>query len=765
MSQQDASNGAPEAVALELLVGARRVPLDPGRVTTIGRDVHGDVVIDHPEVSRRHAEVFFEPALGWILRDPGSANGVYVHAQRVPAVRLAAGVAVTLGPSATAPTMTVVAAHSDSVVPERTGTIVVGHRCQHGPMTIGRGPDNTVVLDDLLVSRRHARATRRGDGYLVEDLSSLNGTFVNGNPISTAYLRPNDLLTVGHHEFHIVDGELLMAPPRTEVSFVASDLHVVLPSGNQILGGVGFALPASSLLAVIGPSGAGKSTLLNALTGARKATSGQVLFDGRDLYDNFHELRHRIGVVPQDDVVHRQLTVRQALGYASQLRFPSDLEATARQARIAQVVSELGLEEHLDTRIDRLSGGQRKRTSVALELLTQPSLLFLDEPTSGLDPGLDKSVMTTLRQLADGGRTVVVITHSVANLGLCDRVLLLAPGGRVAYFGPPDQVLPYFHRDDYADVFSDVSADPERAAAAYDQHSRVAGSPSTAQPVRVAEPAAHPHRAQPILRQASILVRRHARVLVSDRSYALFMALLPVVLAVLVMTVPGGAGFGPPEKPPTGEPMQLLVVLIVGAAFMGVASSSRDLVGERAIFTREKAVGLSPGAYLGAKLILFAGLAAIQSLVLTGAVLLVKHRPDTASLLGNGSLELYLAVAGTAFASAVMGLLISALVSTSEQVMPLLVISIMGQLVLCGGLIPVTGRAGLEQLSWLVPSRWGFAAGASTIDVLRKVPGESDALWKHSASAWIACELALLVLATGFAGVTAWRLSRVGHRR
>jgi len=646
------------------------------------------------------------------------------------------------------------------------------------PVTIGRAPDNTLVVDDLLVSRHHLRATPHAEGFLVQDLGSRNGSYVNGASITSCVVRAGDRLTLGHLEFRVEAGELRMAPKKTRVSFVATELAVRLPSGKQLLHDVSFELPEAALLGVIGPSGAGKSTLLGALTGSRQATSGQVLFDGLDLYANYHELWHRIGVVPQDDVVHRQLTVRQALGYASELRFPADLERSARTARIAEVVGELGLDAHLDTRIDQLSGGQRKRTSVAMELLTQPSLLFLDEPTSGLDPGLDKSVMQTLRGLADGGRTVIVVTHSVANLGLCDRVLLLAPGGEVAYFGPPEGVLPYFGFEHYSDVFQSVSADPSGVAMRFRTSLAPAGGGRVLQPERDPVPAAEPLRQQSRGRQAAVLIRRQLRVLTSDRSYALFTALLPFVMAGLVMTVPGKAGFGPAERPPTSEPTQLLVVLIVGAAFMGLAASARDLVGERPIFLRERAVGLAPSAYLMGKLAVFGGLAMLQSAVLVGLVMQVKPPPDGASALGSGVLEIYVAVALTTFASATFGLLISAVVSTTEQVMPLLIVTLMAQLVLCGGLIPVADRLGLEQVSWASPSRWGYGAAASTVDVTAKsrafaatpVPAAAgaprdDPLWEHGSAPWWRDIGMLLLLTAAATSITAALLERTSRRR
>lgn len=321
-------------------------------------------------------------------------------------------------------------------------------------VTIGRAPENTVVLNDLLVSRRHAILRRTGNRWELSDNASANGTYVNGHRISRAVIGPTDIVGIGHQLLHLSGDRLVEYVDTGDISDQASNLRVVTNKGRVLLADVSFVLPQRSLLAVVGPSGAGKSTLLGALTGFRPAGNGTVRYDERDLYDNYAELRHRIGFVPQDDILHTPLTVRRALNYAARLRFPQDVSVDERNQRIEEVLVELGLSTQADQRIDSLSGGQRKRTSVALELLTKPSLLFLDEPTSGLDPGYEKSVMQTLRKLADDGRSVVVVTHNIAHLNMCDRLLILAPGGRLAYFGPPQQALGYFNCTDFADLFT-----------------------------------------------------------------------------------------------------------------------------------------------------------------------------------------------------------------------------------------------------------------------------------------------------------------------
>lgn len=647
-----------------------------------------------------------------------------------------------------------------------------GQRPQTGPaiLRIGRGLDNQIVLDDLLVSRHHTELLPQQGGFQVRDLGSRNGTYVNGQRADVAPLGEGDLLAVGHSRFTVRQGQLVASVDQGDVAFVANHLSFTLGDGTRLLDEVSFGLPGSSLLAIIGPSGAGKSTMLKALTGSQPATSGEVYYDGRDLYQNFQDLRHRIGVVPQDDVVHRQLTVRQALRFAAELRFPDDLDTHLRNARVEEVMAELGLSGHAGTRVDKLSGGQRKRTSVALELLTRPSLLFLDEPTSGLDPGLDKQVMQTLRGLADGGRTVAVVTHSVANLHVCDKVLLLAPGGKVAFFGPPDQLLSFFGVRDHADVFNMVTADPDGVAHRFrvsPLHDEQVAGPLRA-PRSLSASQGRPPRQQSIASQLSTLARRHLRVIAADRGYAAFMVLLPVVLALLTMVVPGAYGLafgtvdvGGKPVPRSGlEASQILVILIIGAVFMGTAVSIRELVGERAIFTREKAVGLSSTAYVLGKSLVFGLITLVQSLMLVLLVETTKAPPSSAVLLGSPTVELMLACWLTAFSAMVLGLLVSSVVRTSEQIMPLLVVSIMAQLVLCGGLFPVVGRIVLEQVAWLAPARWGFAMAGSTVDLNQFNLGDKDSLWDHTAGGLVLSGSMLLALAVLFGGLTLWRLTR-----
>ena len=245
-----------------------------------------------------------------------------------------------------------------------------------------------------------------------------------------------------------------------------------------------------------------------------------------------------------------------------------------------------------------------------------------------------------------------------------------------------------------------------------------------------------------LFRQFSTIARRQMRVIISDRGYFVFLALLPFIMGSLSMSVPGDVGFGIPD--PMGsapnEPGQILVLLNVGAVFMGTALTIRDLIGERAIFLREQAVGLSTSAYLLAKVCVYTVFAVVQSAIVTLITLLGKGGPTQGAVaLGKPGLELFADVASTCVASAMLGLALSAVAKSNEQIMPLLVVAVMSQLVFSGGMIPVTGRVGLDQMSWATPARWGFAASASTVDLIKLVPGPltpKDSHWHHTPAAW-----------------------------
>lgn len=636
-----------------------------------------------------------------------------------------------------------------------------------GSATIGRATDNDIVIQDVLASRHHAFLVQSPLGTEIRDARSINGTFVNGVRVGSAVLSEGDVVTIGNVDLVFTDGQLVR---RTEAATRSGGLEVnsvqFKIDGKELLDRISLTARPGTLTAIIGGSGAGKTTLSRLIAGYTRPTGGSVTFEGHDIHREYATMRSRIGMVPQDDVVHRQLTVNQALGYAAELRLPPDTSKEERAQVVAQVLEELDLTNHADTRVDKLSGGQRKRASVALELLTQPSLLLLDEPTSGLDPALDRQVMLMLRQLADAGRVVLVVTHSVSYLDVCDQILLVAPGGKTAFNGPPSQVESAFGTTNWAEIFASVGADPDEANRRFlerkGDRQASAPAPVSEQPAELGEPV-HTD----LLRQLSTIARRQVRLVVSDRGYTVFLAVLPFLMGSLALTVKGpkpGLGPADPAGPAPTEPQYIMVLLCIGAVFMGTALTIRDLIGERPIFRREQAVGLSTTAYLLAKVAVFSVFATMQAAIQVMIVRFGKGAPTAdPPFFGSGTLSLFFTVAATCIASAMLGLLLSALAQSNEQIMPLLVVSIMSQLVLCGGMgIPVTGRFALNQLSFLTPARWGFAAGSSSIDFpsLVKVPQipTDDRWWQHSKHIYVFDMAMLAALSIAYVTYIRWHI-------
>ncbi|MGD1218308.1 MULTISPECIES: FHA domain-containing protein [Streptomyces] len=807
---------------LVLELNGRTWTLDASRPHTLGRDPQGDIVLDDARVSWRHATISWG-GRSWVIEDHGSTNGTFVQGQRIHQMEIGPGSAVHLGNATDGPRLNVSGAAASVAQPQQQPYAAQGASPgwaqqpqqqapdqswqqpqqsapsvpqQQGPggaagappvygdrspttfhqfslgrvMRIGRALENELVVSDLQVSRHHAEFHATPDGrFEIRDLGSHNGTYVNGMPIAkggSALLGPNDIVGVGHSTFRLVGDRLEEFVDTGEVSFSARHLTVTVDGGKQILKDVSFGVPEKSLIAVIGPSGSGKSTLLKALTGYRPANQGDVLYDNRNLYKQFAELRQRIGLVPQDDILHKELTVKKALKYAAKLRFPADTTAEEREARIDEVLRELKLDIHKEKKVTSLSGGQRKRVSVALELLTKPSLIFLDEPTSGLDPGMDRDVMQLLRGLADDGRTVLVVTHSVAELAICDKLLVMAPGGSVAYFGPPEEALNFFGYDTWADVFSAFENYRD-----YDWAGRWKGSQHyqmyaadidavAPQSTQMPPPQAmKPPKPQSWGSQLMTLIRRYVSVIASDKGFLALTVILPAVLGavsllidsdktLLVNPIITKGGF----HVANGTATTVLLILAVGACFAGAANSVRELIKERVIYERERATGLSRSAYLMSKVIVLGVITMLQGALIGAIGFGSRTVPDEGLILTSlPKVELTIPIMALGFASMMFGLVISSLVKTAEKTMPLLVMFAIVQVVFTGCLFILNGTPGVNQFSYLMPARWAVAASGTTLDFNNIFPNQddpssTDPLWDHTAGAWTLDMVALIVL-------------------
>ncbi|MFI9062253.1 FHA domain-containing protein [Streptomyces sp. NPDC053429] len=769
--------GAPAAPELVLETARGSTPISPGRTYHVGRDPLCEICLDDARVSWHHA-VLRPDGDHWTVEDEGSTNGTWADGHRVHAWSVGPGSELRFGSAEDGPRVVLLGAAPERTPgrpssvsnPALTGAFRRPTSVRQLPartVRIGRAPDSDLVIDDLVVSRRHAELRALPDGtYEIADLASHNGTYLNGVRVERARVADGDIVGIGHSAFCLVGDRLQEYVDTGEVSLDVQGLAVTVDRGRKVLlDHVSFPVGAKCLLAVVGPSGAGKSTLLGALTGLRPADQGTVLYDGRDLYHDYAELRSRIGLVPQDDILHAQLTVRRALTYAAELRFPQDTAKAERQARVDEVIRELGLGQRADQSIHSLSGGQRKRVSVALELLTKPSLLFLDEPTSGLDPGMDRSVMNMLRGLADDGRTVIVVTHSVLSLEVCDRLLVLAPGGRVAYYGPPGETLGFFGFEEWPQAFEAFEnqqdrdwAGEYRSSTLYRKYVQVPGHPSVGDgaPAGPGGFAAPPPKAQSWGAQLSTLVRRYAAALSADRTFLAVMVALPFVMGAMARALAG--------RSLTQETaINALLILSVGGVLTGAANAVRELVKERTIYRRERAVGLSRSAYLMSKVVVLGAVTVAQAVVLTLVALLgVKtNSPGGKGVFLPPLVELTIAVAMLSFTAMMLGLLISALVRKEEVTMPLLVLLAIVQVVFCGALLRLDGVPVIQQLAWLVPSRWALGAMAGTIDLRAIVPGKitDDPLFAHSAGVWL-LDIGMLVALSVLFGVLVARLLR-----
>lgn len=675
---------------------------------------------------------------------------------------------------------------------------------------IGRASDADIVVDDLLVSRHHALLRRSDeDGWELVDTGSANGTYVNGRRIERARLEPLDVVAVGHHMFLLVGDGLEEYIDQGSVSFRAEGLTVRTSRGQTLLDDVSFGLEERSFIAVVGPSGAGKSTLLNALTGFRPAEKGSVLYDGRDLYSSYDELRLRLGFVPQEDVLHSELTARQALGYAAELRFPADTNREERESRVTEVIGELGLANADAVAVRRLSGGQRRRVAVGLELITKPSLLFLDEPTSGLDPGYERALMELLRRLANGGRTIVVVTHSVQSIRLCDRVLFLAPGGHTAYFGPPQLATAYFEREDFQEVFQLLSSGGERdwggAFRSHPYYERfverprpTAEEPGPAEPVPDAEggrmrpsQTGSPARPRGIPAQLSLLTRRYTRVIGGDRRNLTLLCLQPVVLGLLMLAaLPAGELAAPDagEFRAVSRAGLVLLVLVLGTTWIGASNAVREIAKELPIVRRERAAGLSSVAYVGSKCVVLGALTATQCTAMALIALARQGSHGSGAVLSSPLVELVVVAVMAGLAGMALGLLISALVATVDRAMTVLPVVLLLQLLLAlGAIFPdVVEKPGLKQASYIAGAQWGLSASASTVDldrlqsiekVAREIPTarldapletfrhvadrlSTDVRWKHDEQTWLLDIGALALLTLGAASGAALAVHR-----
>ncbi len=492
---------------------------------------------------------------------------------------------------------------------------------------------------------------------------------------------------------------------RPGIGVEVDDLHRQVRGRHgqrvTLLDAVSFTLSAGELVAIVGPSGAGKTTVLEAIAGITPPTSGTVRFDGIDLYENPATFRSVLGYVPQDDIVHTDLPLQRMLRYGARLRLPSATGAAEVDAAVSGAIDAVGLTGQADVRVGSLSGGQRKRASIAVELLTDPRVFFLDEPTSGLDPVTSAELVVHLRRLADQSATVVFTTHSAEDLAVCDRVVFMARGGRVGFVGTIDDALEHFGVRSVPELY--------HCLAGSDCATFPGGTGGTGRaPVREAGPrdvAIRP--AASGLTQWGVLTRRTFETLLRNRlTLAILLGSPALVIAMFAILFRPGA-FDP--RHPSPSSMVMVGFWIVFAAFFfGLTYGLLQICTERTILQRERVVGLRLDAYVASKVTVLAPFL----LLVVGAMLAVLRVLDR---LPGRPTSTYASIGVSLFLSAIaalgLGLLASAAVGTVTQATLALPMLCFPAVLFSGAILPVhlMARAGAA-LSAVIPTRWAFEA-------------------------------------------------------
>jgi ABC-type multidrug transport system ATPase subunit len=605
-------------------------------------------------------------------------------------------------------------------------------------VTIGRDDSNDVVIDEPAVSAFHAEF-RMTDGKLrLVDRNSEAGTYHNRRPITEVDVADGDEIWIGSSKLYYVDGLLKQFRAARGIRVEARGIGRTVSGGRRILREVDLAIYPGELVAIVGPSGAGKTTLLHTLLGLTPPTTGEVFYDSQPLEIALDAFRRTLGYVPQDDIVHPDLTVEQSLRYAGRLRLPHDTTNEELTSRIERVLGQLDLTAEMNSPVRNLSGGQRKRASIGIELQSEPRICFLDEPTSGLDPGLDEQMMHLLRGLADEGRTVVLTTHATRNIEVCDRIVIVS-GGLIVFAGTPQEALAHFRVDDFVSIYRVLAErTPEQLAAEF-RSSEVYTRNVTSRlvtPVRSPEQQAQPVPRRPAGFREAVFQFRHLlgrdlRVTLSDRVNMAMRIAGPVVLAGSLLLTFESRIFAIEEEN-GGNAISAITLLYLAAAvslFLGAFTAANVITRESAIYRRERLVNLSPAAYVLSKVGILTVFAIVQSAALVAVLQVGFDFPVPAGTLIP---QLFGAFAITAMAGVGMGLLVSALSPNADRAATLVVLLLIPQLIFAGSTVPRSEmREPAKLISDATMSKWSLEllGGMTRLDAslfdqsFKSVPG------------------------------------------
>ncbi len=582
---------------------------------------------------------------------------------------------------------------------------------------IGRQENSDICLSSIGVSRRHAIIQRNQQGYTISDCGSKNGVFVNGEKIETlTLLRERDVIYIANSVLIYISGMLLYKVNNGGIKMELKNISREVKDKNEtrmILNNVNLTIEPSEFIAIIGGSGAGKSTVMNAMSGFEQATSGEVFLNGIPLYKNHTVLKNMMGYVPQQDIIYENISLEKMLEYSAKMRMEKEVTDTERKKRVKEVLSIVGLLEHKNKMIRTLSGGQKKRASIAVELLADPGLFFLDEPTSGLDPGTEANLMRTLNQLSkEKGKTIIMVTHTTQNLHLCDKILFMGRGGRVCFYGSLVECMNFFGTDQLTEIYNILDSEREtikwagKYAREYGQTDRVLRNTNAKKQ--------KPQKAN-FVKQFFILCSRYLTLIKNDKQRLLMVFLQPILIAFLIVLVSDEYVFDY-----FSNTQSILFSISCAGIWIGLFNSIQEICKERSILKREYMANLRLGAYVLSKFFVQFLMSLIQAMIITGILAACIGMPEEGLLLENlPFVEVFITMAVTIFSSSAIGLIVSAVSKNSDKAMTVAPFLLIIQILFSGILFSLSSIT--EILSYFTISKWSVGA-LGTISNLNDLP-------------------------------------------
>jgi|TARA_B110001469_G_C9633789_1_gene317379 ABC-type multidrug transport system ATPase subunit len=665
----------------------------------VGKGPEANVKLENDRISRNHLQLVYNTEGSLHVTDLGSTNGTFLNGFKLnpgedkllkPKDKLQlAGVNGIL--------ILIERARKDIVSSDQTD--IFDKLRSKKQVTIGRNSDCDIVLDSETVSRYHATIRDIGNGiFTIKDLGSRNGTFINGKKVKgVVKISLSDKIYIGRHQLSLKGKAKDLSE---ELAITAIGIEKTYSNGVKALKKMDLSIPSKSLLAVMGPSGCGKSTLLKALNGDTPATKGRVLLFGQELLSNYDYLKTQIGYVPQDDIVHQQLTVEQCMYFTAKIRLDNPLDSKIDK-KINAILSDLNISHIKHNLISEISGGQRKRVSIAVELLTEPLILFLDEPTSPLDPQTVEDFLIILKKLSDKGTTVVMVTHKPEDLEYMDEVIFMAEGGNITYYGDSKKYKQYFKVDTAVAVFAQISGKTANNWISKYLNPRPL-SITTSQPIDVKS-----NSNTSALDQYYWLTRRYFRIKTNDTINSTIMLIQAPIIAVLICFIFNEISSG------------VLFMIAISAIWLGTQNAAREIVSEQAIYKRERMFNLDIFPYLLSKITVLSSFSIIQSFLFV-LILSVGYSDNMLDL--NDPLRIFVWMSFLSIASTFLGLLLSSIVDTTEKAMTIVPLILIPQIMLAGLIAKVSSPL-VEILSYFTLSRWGVEG---LNDIQNRVVVESE---------------------------------------